>query len=127
MNDNDDRDTAGDVESVLHSLELRKSAKSRGSQPDQYVVDLLAQTSWENPYRVRMQYSGKGANPGALSWEFPTETAALRHIQVLVTRQERMGYTLRRVPRAHPYRVWLEARTTTEDTRDEDSPQATLF
>ena len=115
-------------DNLLHSLELRKSATNRGSQPDRYVVDLLAQASWENPYSVRMQYSGEGADPGALSWEFPTEAAALRHIQVLVTRQERMGYTLRRVPRAHPYRAWIEGNATSErDASEEDDAQTTLF
>ena len=113
---------------VLHSLELRKSTKSRGSQPDRYAVDLVAQASWENPYRVRMEYSGEGTDPGSLSWEFPTEPAALQHVHVLVTRQERVGYKLTRVPQAHPYRAWLAAKTASdEDSSDETGPQATLF
>ena len=67
-------------------------------------------------------------DPGALSWEFPTEPAALRHIHVLVTRQERIGYTLRRVPSAHPYRVLREPKAALDgDRTTDDDPQATLF
>jgi hypothetical protein len=118
----------GELDGVLHSLELRRSPTGRGSQPDKYVVDLLAQASWENPYQVRMRYSGEGTDPGALSWEFPTEPAALRHIHVLVTRQERIGYTLRRVPSAHPYRVLREPKAALDgDRTTDDDPQATLF
>ncbi|MEO2005825.1 MAG: hypothetical protein ABGY41_17210 [Candidatus Poribacteria bacterium] len=120
--------TDDELDGVLHSLELRRSPTGRGSQPDKYVVDLLAQASWDNPYRVRMRYSGEGTDPGALSWEFPTEPAALRHIHILVTRQERLGYALRGIPSAHPYRAWREPKAASDGDRNTvDDPQATLF
>lgn len=112
---------------ALHRLGLRRQSKRRQSQPDRYDVDLVARASWESPYQVRMVYSGKGSDPGALSWEFPTEPAALRHIHLLVTRQQDLGYTLARIPRTHPYRAWLEARNASDEPRGEDDPQVTLF
>ncbi len=121
------KETADDVDGVLHSLGLRRSPSGRQSQPDRYEVDLVAQASWKNPYQVRMTYSGEGSDPGALSWEFPTESTALRHIHLLVTRQQGLGYTLGRVPRAHPYRAWLEARNASDESPAEDDPQVRLF
>jgi hypothetical protein len=120
-------DTTDGKDELLHHLELRAPAAQRRSRPDHYDVDLLAQASWENPYRVRMQWSGEGRDPGALSWEFSTMHGALRHIHVLLTRQQGLGYTLTRIPRAHPYRAWLAAQDTDGEAPGEDDAQVRLF
>jgi len=96
-------------EAVLHHLELNASSDGRRSQPDRYDVDLLVVASWEHPYRVRLGWSGAGRDPGVLTWDFATMRGALRHIHVLLTRQQKLGYELTRIPRDHPYRTWLKA------------------
>ncbi len=114
-------------EGVLHHLELHRSSDERRSQPDRYDIDLLAQPRWDKPYRVRMQWSGEDQSSGVLSWEFSTMHGALRHMHVLVTRQQGIGYALTRIPRSHPYRAWLDAESADTESPDEDDPQARLF
>ena len=117
--------THDDEEHVLHRLELRKVGKGSRTQPDRYEVDLLARTNWDNPFQVRMRYSGEGTDPGSLSWDFSSEPAALRHVHVLVTRQKRLGYRLKRLPRSHPYRRWVDTMEPVDV--DEDDRQTRLF
>jgi hypothetical protein len=117
--------THDDDEHVLHHLELRKVGKGSRTQPDRYEVDLVARTNWDSPFQVRMRYSGEGTDPGSLSWDFSSEPAALRHVHVLVTRQERLGYRLKRLPRSHPYRRWTDAMEAVDI--DEDNRQTKLF
>ncbi len=115
-------------EGVLHRLELHGSSGDRRSRPDRYDLDLLAQPRWAHPYRVRMEWSSEEESSGTLSWDFPTMHGALRHIHTLVERQQRLGYRLARIPRAHPYRAWREAEAASGvDDIDEDDPQIRLF